>query len=70
MTVALPRAECAESRLQSALEVIATLASGLFAGAAIYINWSNTLLMWLDTPTRPRNRHRVTRATLMQAPPV
>jgi uncharacterized membrane protein len=56
--------------MQSALEVIATLASGLFAGAAIYINLvEHPARMWLDTPNATSQwAPSYARATLMQAP--
>jgi len=56
--------------MQSALEVIATLASGLFAGAAIYINLvEHPARMQLDTPNATAQwAPSYTRATLMQAP--
>jgi uncharacterized membrane protein YdjX (TVP38/TMEM64 family) len=56
--------------MQSALEVIATLASGLFAGAAIYINLvEHPARMWLDTSNAISQwAPSYARATLMQAP--
>ena len=56
--------------MQSALEFIATLASGLFAGAAIYINLvEHPARMRLDTPNAVAQwAPSYARATLMQAP--
>ena len=56
--------------MQSALEVVATLASGLFAGAAIYINLvEHPARMQLDTPNASAQwAPSYARATLMQAP--
>ena len=56
--------------MQSALEILATLASGLFAGAATYINMvEHPARMRLDTAMAAAQwAPSYARATLMQAP--